>query len=413
MALEQFSQPRLNWRWVAAITLFLLAFFGLASGVALSERPAVASSGLLTKAYYSLGLFVVGGLDIGTPVSGPVVGQIMLWVAYFGAPILTASAVIEAVIRVMAPHRWQLRRLHDHIVIVGAGELTISYLRVLRRHYPKVPIVVVDEAMETVREQELEQSFGVMVVVGDITHDFLLTGLRLRKAAGVLLLGGDDFQSFEAASKILRLFPHLHSRIILHCHNLRFLRAMENTTVARMCVTFNSYHLAAASLVNDHLINHFKKTEARDIVVLAGFGRFGQTILEELQDFAHSEIDTVAVIDIDADRRVLVAEEQHRMGDNYRRLVFEGDISHPEVWSDLAESIDLSRDEPTVILGTGRAEDNLRTALWLKENFPNALVFVRTNDKSELAVEVGAEHGIRSISIKQLVEDNISLDWLR
>ena len=67
----------------------------------------------------------------------------------------------------------------------------------------------------------------------------------------------------------------------------------------------------------------------------------------------------------------------------------------------------------SVILGTGRAEDNLRTALWLKENYPNAFVFVRTNDKSELAVEVGAEHGIRSISIKQLVEDNISLDWLR
>ena len=118
------------------------------------------------------------------------------------------------------------------------------------------------------------------------------------------------------------------------------------------------------------------------------------------------------MIDIDADRRVLVAEEQHRMGDNYRRLVFEGDISHPEVWRNLSDSIDLSQHEPTIILGTGQAADNLRAALWLKENHPNALIFVRTYDKSELALEVGAEHGIRSISIKQLVEDNISLDWL-
>jgi voltage-gated potassium channel Kch len=413
MALEHFGRQRINWRWAAAVSLFLLAFIGLISGVSVSERPDVATAGLLTKAYYSLGLFVVGGLDIGTPISGPILGQIMLWVAYFGAPILTASAVIEAVIRVMAPHRWQLKRLRSHIVIVGAGELTTSYLRVLRNSFPDLSIVVVDEAIEAVREQELEQTFGVMVVVGDITHDFLLNGLRLRKAAGVLLLGSDDFQSFEAASKVLRLFPHLQSKVILHCHNLRFLRAMENTSVAKLCVPFNSYHLAAASLVNDHLIGHFKKTEARDMVVLAGFGRFGQTILEELQDHAQNELDMVAVIDIDADRRVLVAEEQQRMGDNYQRLIFEGDISHPEVWSDLGESIDLSRDEPTVILGTGRAEDNLRTALWLKENYPNALVFVRTNDKSELAVEVGAEHGIRSISIKQLVEDNISLDWLR
>lgn len=417
MALEpfgrQFGRQRVNWRWAAAVTLFLLAFVGLLSGVSLSERPDVESSSLLTKAYYSLGLFVVGGLDIGTPSSGPMLGRTMLWLAYFGAPILTASAVIDAVIRVMAPHRWQLKRLHDHVVIVGAGELSISYLRVLRRHAPKVPIVVVDEAMEIVREQELAQTYQVMAVVGDITHDFLLDQLRLKKAARVVLLGSDDFQSFEAASKVLRLFPHLQSKVILHCHNLRFLRAMENTEVAKLCVLFNSYHLAAASLVNDHLIGHFKKTDSRDIVVLAGFGRFGQTILEELQDHAQNEIDTVAVIDIDADRRVLVAEEQQRMGDNYQRLIFEGDISHPEVWRDLANSMDLSRNAPTIVLGTGRAEDNLRTGLWLKNNYPNAFVFVRTNDKSELAVEVGAEHGIRSISIKQLVEDNIALDWLR
>jgi len=413
MTLEQFGKPRINWRWAAAVTLFLLAFLGLLSGVSLSERPDVVSSGLLTKAYYSLGLFVVGGLDIGTPNGGPALAQIALWLAYFGAPLLTASAVIEAVIRVMAPQRWQLKKLRNHIVIVGTGELTISYLRVLRKHSPKMAIVVVDDASEMVRRHEFEQSFHVMVAVGNITHDFLLNRLRLDKAAGVLLLGDDDFQSFEAASKILRLFPQLQSKVILHCHNLRFLRAMEDARVTKLCLTFNSYHLAATGLVNDHLIGHFKKTAARDTVVLAGFGRFGQTILEQLQSHAQNEIGTVAVIDIDAARRVLVAEEQHRIGDGYRRLIFEGDISHPEVWRDLADCIDLSHNEPTIILGTGRAAENLRTGLWLKQNYPNAFVFVRTNDKSELAIEVGAEYGIRSISIKQLVEDNISLDWLR
>jgi len=383
------------------------------SGVELSERPSVTGSDLLTKAYYSLGLFVVGGLDLGTPIGGPLLGRITLWLAYFGAPILTASAVIEAVIRVLAPHNWQLKRLQNHVVIVGSGELTISYLRVLRRQDPDVPIVVVDQAMEPVRELELAQTFQVMAVIGEITHDFLLNGLRLERATRVLLLGPDDFQSFEAASQILRRFPHLRERVILHCHNLRFLRAMENTAVGKQCVLFNSYHLAAASLVNDRLIGHFKRTSARDVVVLAGFGRFGQTILEELQKHAPTEIDTVAVIDIDADRRVLVAEEQQRMGGNYRRLVFEGDISHPEVWRALVDAVDLSRNSPTVILGTGRAEDNLRTGLWLKQKYPNAFVFVRTNDKSELAVEVGAEHGIHSISIRALVEDNIPPTWVQ
>ena len=64
------------------------------------------------------------------------------------------------------------------------------------------------------------------------------------------------------------------------------------------------------------------------------------------------------------------------------------------------------------IFGTGSTEDNLRTALWIKQNYANALVFARTNDKSELALEVGAEYDINCISIRQLVEDNIPQDWL-
>lgn len=412
MNLQPFGTPRFGWRWPAALILFLLGFGGLLAGVTVSERPDVAGADVLTKAYYALGLFVVGGLDIGTPDSGPFLGRVILWVAYFGAPLLTASAVIEAVVRVMAPHRWQMRRLQDHVVIVGSGELTISYLRILRRHNAKVPVIVVDEHIDPVREQELEQAFGVRVVIGNITHDFVQNGLRLEKAARVVLLGTSDFQAFEAASKMLRRFPHLESRLVLHCRRLRFLRSMEATTVGRLCITFNSYHLAAASLVQQRLVGHFATTSGRDVVVLAGFGRFGQTILEELQNHARDDLETVVVMDIDAERRVMVAEEQRRMDGNYQRLVLQGDISHPEVWRSLAQSVDLAQAAPTVILGTGRAEDNLRTALWLKQSFPNAFVFARTNDTSELAIEVGSEHGIQAISIRQLVEDNIPVDWL-
>ena len=48
------------------------------------------------------------------------------------------------------------------------------------------------------------------------------------------------------------------------------------------------------------MVPQFHETHARDVVVLAGFGRFGQTILEELQHSAIDEMDTVAIIDRDA-----------------------------------------------------------------------------------------------------------------
>ncbi|MEJ2089728.1 MAG: NAD-binding protein, partial [Gammaproteobacteria bacterium] len=228
---------RINWRWAAAALFFLCAMLGLLMGVGLTERPDVASSSLLTKAYYSLGLFVVGGLDVGMPIGGPLVGRLMLWAAYFGSPLLMASAVIEAVLRVMHPQRWKLRRLNDHIVIVGAGALTTSYLRMLRGHVGTTPIVVVDDEIDPVREEELTEAFHVTVVVGDINREFLQRELKLDRALQVVFLGDHDFLAYEAASKVLRQYPTLGSRIVLHCHNLRFLRSMADTTVAKQCTT--------------------------------------------------------------------------------------------------------------------------------------------------------------------------------
>jgi Trk K+ transport system NAD-binding subunit len=406
------SGRRINWRWAAAALFFLSALIGLMMGVSLSERPDVTEAGLLTKAYYSLGLFVVGGLDVGIPSGGPALGRLLLWVAYFGAPLLMASAVIEAVLRVMRPQGWHLRRLKNHIVIVGSGELTTSYLRMLRRHDAKTPIVVIDETIDPLREEELEQTFDVILVVGDISHEFLQRELQLNRALQVVFLANHDFQAYESASKVLRQFPELGSKIILHCHNLRFMRSMQDTSVAKLCTTFNSYHLAARSLVDQAMLRHFESTENRDVVVIAGFGRFGQTILEQLEAKAESELDKVVVIDIDADRRVLVAEEQQLMKGDYQKMVLQGDISHPDVWRKLVSSVDLEANHPTIILGTGRAEDNMRTALWIKRKYPNALVFARTNDISELALEIGAEHNIQAFSITQLVEDNLPTSWL-
>ena len=401
-----------NWRWWAAAFLFLSGFIGLLAGVGVTERPDISDAGALTKAYYALGLFVVGGLDIGTPSGGPWLARTLLWIAYFGAPLLTASAVIEAVVNMLSPDRWQLRRISNHIVIFGSGSITLSFLRLLQSTSPEIKPVIVDSHFDPAREQELRERYGATTVLGDMTHGYLLRQLRLKKARRVLLLGDEDFQAFEAATRILQIAPRLADRIVLHCHNLRFMRSLQHTRLAAKCHIFNIYNLAATGLVHSNLIEHFLQTANRDTVVMAGFGRFGQSVLEELRAHAAAEIARVAVIDVDADRRVLVVDEQERMDDDYQRMVFEGDISHPSVWNELRKEIDLQQDRPTIILGTGQEQHNLRTALWLKQQFPNAKVFARTNDISQFALTVGAEHGINSISITQLVEDHMPRAWL-
>jgi hypothetical protein len=110
---------------------------------------------------------------------------------------------------------------------------------------------------------------------------------------------------------------------------------------------------------------------------------------------------------------MLVVEEQARLDDDYQRIVVQGDVSNPKVWHELATQVDLGVDQPTVVLGTGNAAENLRSALWIKGRYPNAFVFARTNDVSEFALEVGAEHGVNAFSIRQLVEDNLPAEWSR
>ena len=401
-----------NRRWIMALVVMGAALLGFSLGVSLTERPEVVNASFLTKVYYSLGLFVVGGLDIGTPTGGPLIGRILLWSAYFGAPILTASAVIDTLARVLSPGHWQLRRISNHIVLMGGGGMTDSYLRVLRKHFPRKRVVVVQERIEFVRRQELEQTYDVAIVIGDLTHDFMLKALRLAHASKVVLMGERDFHAYEAASKILAQFPHLANNIVLRCHNLRFMRTMNETDLARRLVVFNAYHLAAEGLVRERLITHFRKTKAPDAVVIAGFGRFGQSVLEELQSHAQDLLSVVALIDQDAHRRVQVAEEQQKIGGAYRKEILQGEISHPELWWRLEAVVDLDSAQPTVIFGTGDIEENLRAAIWLKQRHPNALVFARTDDASSLALEIGAERGINYFSLKQLIEDNIPAEWL-
>ena len=410
---KRLTGANLGWRWMAVALIFVLGLVAFANGVALSARPDVIQATVLEQTYYILGLFVVGGLDLGMPVGGPVWAQTFLWIAFFGAPLLTASAVVEAVLRMLNPQQWLLRNLQDHVVIFGSGELTISYLRLLRRENRNCRVVVVDTAFESIREQELQQKYGVATVVGDLTLGFLRKQLKLKHAKRVLLLGNNDFQAFEAATRVLESAPNLKFRVVIHCQNLRFMRTLLKPSLGRHCVIFNRYNMAGMAFVRRNLRQQFARTEGLDNVVIAGFGRFGQSVVEQLRRTQESELAHVAIIDQDAERRMMVVEEQQQLPSNYERSVMRGDISNPEVWRRVAAKVDLEKENTVFILGTGSGRDNLRTALWLKQKYPRSHVFARSNGDSRFASSVGDEKGINAFSINGLLEGMIPVRWTR
>jgi hypothetical protein len=272
----------LVWRLLAFVLVFLMAVVGLSMGAGVSERD-LYDAGLAERAYYALGLFVLGGLDLGTPVGGPLVGRALLWGAYFLAPIITVSALVETAIRLIGPLALRVRPLSGHVVIGGAGRLALLYVRRLREHDRRRPIVLVDRNPRPPLIGELRDTYRALLLSGDITSDDVLGGLRLERAHRVLLLTGDDFANLDAAAKILRLAPGQAGRIVAHVSDLGFMRETAETSVGRSCEIFNGHEFAATHLVREHLIERFRNTPHRDLVVLAGFGRFGQTVLHQLQ----------------------------------------------------------------------------------------------------------------------------------
>ena len=411
--IKRLTGANFGWRWIAVGLIFALGLTAFANGVALTARPEVTSAPVLERVYYILGLFVVGGLDLGTPVEGPIWAQAILWIAFFGAPLLTASAVVEAVLRVLNPQQWLLRNLHDHVVIFGSGELTISYLRMMRRQNRNCRVVVVDTEFDSIREQELQQKYGVVTVLGDLTLGFLRNQLRLRHAKRVLLLGENDFQAFEAATRVLESAPNLKFRVVIHCQNLRFMRTLLQTSLGRHCVIFNRYNMAGMAFVRRNLKEQFARTEGLDKVIIAGFGRFGQSVVEQLRLTQGKELAHVVIIDQDAERRMMVVEEQQQLPSNYERSVMRGDVANPDVWRRVAVKVDLEQPNTVFILGTGSGRDNLRTALWLKQKYPNAHVFARSNGQSRFASSVAGEKDITAFSINGLLEEMIPVRWTR
>jgi len=405
--------PEMTWKSWSAIAIFACGFGGFLLGVGVSERPDVAEADIFTHAYYAVGLFVLGGMDLGTPTGGPLYGRLLLWFAYIVAPIWTASAVFETILHALRPPVWRLRSIKNKIVIIGGGELTLGFLnRITASGHARRVIVIVDEAQHPHLDQlRSYRSVRVFVVTGDQMHR--LRRYPLHKASKFLLLSEKDEINFELASILLDQDPELGSKIVYHVSNLRFLRILADSKVVTQCTTFNQYELAATQLARGQLMKRFTSTAYRDTVVLAGFGSFGQSVLEQLERQASGQFKRVAIVDLDADQRALIADEQLVTERKYHRHTYEGDIDDPETWQRVFKEVVTGEEEPVFVLATGDDKTNLRCAIWLRQQFKNALIISRTLAPSVFAKRVCDQYDVVSVNTAELVEASIPHAWYR
>lgn len=395
------------WRVGAAAGVFLLGFVALCSGVGVSERPAVAADGdVLSHAYYALGLFVLGGLDLGVPHGGPALARVALWLAYFLAPALTTSAVVEGLLRAMGPGRRRWRHRTDHVVVFGYGRLARLFIDRLRDEDMDVPVVVVDiDEHHTTALHELRARQRVYVMQGSLTDPGVLERVGAARARLVFLLTGDDFANLEGAAHLLALNPEAGAHTYVHVGDLGLFRTVAETGVGVKCAVFNRHEDAAHRLVQEHLVARFLETEATDTVVLAGFGRFGQTVLDQLQRHAASAIGRVVVVDLQAQRKEAAFARAVGFEPTHERETIEGDLSDQRLW----DRIEAMVDGPLVVVAASGDDGlNLRLALAVKARRPDVFVVARTFHESRFATDVCLERGIEAFSVAELVESGLS-----
>ncbi len=396
-------------RGLALLVVFAAGLIGFLSGVSVTQRPGLADAEILAKIYYTLALFVLGGLDLGTPTGDPLWGRWLLWFAYFGAPLLTASALTEALLRAINPDRWRFRGLRNHIVIGGSSRLAMLYLRRLRALGNRDTVIIIDERTDH-PNRVVAHSHRARWLTGNMTRDSVIDALALERAKRVLLLTGDDFANLNAASKMLARAPALEGRIIAHVGDLRFKQLMTKDSRAGVDVV-NTYQIAAVELVETTLLPFFKKTEFRDIVVFFGFGRLGQTILAEVQRRAPHSIDSIVIVDVFANDRVLDFADQVGFLDSYSRSVIQGDASSLNTWAQVEALHDFDKRGPAFLLISGDDALNLRIALRLSKRHVNAKTVVRTYYRSPFAENASKRVGFSSFSVADLIHDSLPTEW--
>jgi hypothetical protein len=126
-------------RFVGVFAVFLLSLGAFAAGVDTSGVDDMSDLSILAWAYYAAGLFVFGGLDLGVPAGGSAIGRSALWTAYLLAPTITTTTVIEAALQLIRKDKLRPTALDEHVVVIGAGRLGLTYLQAIQRVDPEQP----------------------------------------------------------------------------------------------------------------------------------------------------------------------------------------------------------------------------------------------------------------------------------
>jgi Trk K+ transport system NAD-binding subunit len=393
------------------VLVFILTLVAIASGVGTTGVESLRDQSIFAWIYYAGGLFVFGGLDLGVPAGGPAWGRMALWAAYLMAPVITTTAVIEALVRILRPGGRRGRKLENHVILVGAGPVGLAYLAAIRSVEPEKVVLLLDHLGSLVNTTEVEELGGVEVLQADARRPATLGLLAMERADRMIVVTDDDLVNLDVAWGAKESCPALP--VAVHVADLSLLRPVNRMVRDRVReaapgvsqpLVFNTHRIGALHLYERSLHPHFQETAYRDVVVLVGFGRFAQTILELLRVTAPDEIARVLVVDTDAGRLLRQFEADVSL-DAIPHSAVDGDPEDPGTWDRVSEELGGMDGDPIYLLASSDEVVNFRAAMLLRAREAEALIFARCFHRGRFAESLAAQRRFQLLAFDEVLRD--------
>ena len=392
------------------VIVFLLSIGAFVSGVDTSGVDDMSELSIFAWIYYSAGLFVFGGLDLGVPVGGTVAGRAALWAAYFLAPIITTTAVIEAALQLIRRDRSQARALNGHVIVIGAGRLGLTYIQAIRQIEPERQLLLVDAEGDRISAEEVVLLDGVQFVRASLDRKEAFELLHLQRAARMIVLSDNDLLNLEIAwgakscNQDLPIAVHVTDLTLLRpVSRLIRDRASAGVSPSGLPLIFNTHRIAALHLYEHFLHPHFEETGYRDVVVLGGFGRFPQTILELLRVTAQDELEHIVIVDKYASKHVRQFCADVSL-ESISYSTVDGDLEDPGTWMEVDSLLSSHAATPIYLLTAANEVVNFRAAMMLRRRSSDIRIFARCFRRGSFAESLARENAFELLAFEEVFQ---------
>ncbi len=399
-------------RFGGTLAVFVLALFGFAGGADTYNISNMHEQTPLEWIYYAASLFVFGGTDLGTPLPhGPLLPRISLWIAFYLAPLITTTVVADALLSLLRARAANERALRDHVVVAGSGDLALAYVEAVQAADPGRRVLVVEHRAGQAFPEFLaaDRPGDPLRVRGNLVQNAVLNALALDRAHRAVVIGDDDLLNLECAwavhdiSPALPVAAHVADLALLRPVN-RMARARREGGGARGPSVFSTHRIAALQLYDEHLGSHFEHTGVRDDVVIAGFGRLGQTFLELLLARAEEEVARVLVVEPGASRALRQFAADVDTG-GIQVLAIDGALDDPGTWEQVASTLASGQGASRALFARADSLLNLRAAMLLRGRLPATRGFVRCFHRTAFAVALAQQLDMELFALEDMLRD--------